>query len=169
MSNTNKEVTYTEMDKTIYNTLKDADRPLALSEISEAAGVEVKAGHIVAAIRKGIAVKADEPVIINKLTKKTACTYLKGTSTIDDLRAANPKMNFTEKEIALAALLTDEARTASQINEDAGLDAASAFKSGTFTSLVKKGVAVKGEDVEFTVSVPSKANAYLVGAEVKLD
>lgn len=166
MSNTNKEVTYTEMDKTIYNTLKSADHPLALSEISEAAGVEVKAGHIVAAIRKGIAVKADEPVIINKPTKKTACTYLKGAFTIDEARAANPETNFTKKEIALAALLTDEARTASQINEDAGLDAANAFKSGTFTSLVKKGIAAKGENVEFTVSVPSKANAYQVGATI---
>lgn len=162
----NKEVTYTEMDKTIYNTLKSADRPLALSEISEAAGVEIKAGHIVAAIRKGIAVKADEPVIANKRAKKSACTYLKGTSTIEDLRAANPKMNFTEKEIALAALLTDEARTASQINEDAGLDATSSFKPGTFTSLVKKGVAVKGEPVTFEVEVPTKVNAYVIGATV---
>jgi hypothetical protein len=163
-------INYTEMDKVIVSTLKTSETPLALCEISEAAGVEIKPGHITSAVKKGLVVKSDEPRIVDKPTKKTACTYMAG-KTIEEVLAANPKTNFTDNEKALATAVfgysDNTARTASMISEDAGLD--KPFASGVFTSLVKKGVLVKGDEVSFTVKVPTKANAYTVAATLPAD
>lgn len=166
---TNKTTTYTDMDKTIYSVLKNADRPLALCEISKIAGVNIKAGHIISATRKGIAAKADELVIVTKPTKKKVGTYFATGLTIEEFTARRPKNRVTAKEVALLDALNaldNTPRTISQINEDAGLDGDTMFKSGTFTSLVNKGLVAKGEDVEFAVEVPTKVNAYILGSTV---
>lgn len=136
--------------------LTDAAEPLTIAAISEKAGMEIKPGHIVAALRKKLIVKADEEVEEIRPDTKKVCTYKRGSLTVNAYTVEHPKVSFSETAVALANALTDEPATLDDLSKKAGID----FKSGHITSLVSKGIAEKGEEKAIETTKKVKVGAY---------
>lgn len=145
----------------IVKALAEADKPLTLDEISAATGMTIKAGHIVSALRKGLIVKDDAEVIVERPAVKKVSTYMRGEVSVDDYLAKFPKSSFSDTTRALADALTETPETLEEISARVG----TTFKSGHMTALVLKGIAAKGEEKEIPTTKKSKVSAYeLVGA-----
>lgn len=136
--------------------LTDAAEPLTIAAISEKAGMTIKAGHVVAALRKGLIVKADEEVEEVRPATKKVNTYKVGTVTIDAYTAEHPKVSFSDTAIALANALSNEPATLDELSEKAGIT----FKSGNMVSLVSKGIAEKGDEKTIETTKKVKVGAY---------
>ena len=145
----------------IVTALTDAAEPLTIAAISEKAGMEIKPGHIVAALRKGLIVKADEEVEEIRPATKKVNTYKRGSVTLDAFTADHPKAKFNETAIALVNTLADEPATLEELSKKAGID----FKSGHINSLTRLGIAEKGEEKAVETTKKVKVGAYKLAAE----
>lgn len=153
-----KQTVYTSMDKSIVSALKGAENGLTLAELAEATGLEVKSGHVVGAVKKGLIEVIGEREIARPGKRKVS-TY--AFVTADVLTNADGKsFNYTDNEKALlasAATVEGEftlAELAVVMNKER-------LTSGSINGLVKKGNIVKGEtDRTIEVTVKASVNVY---------
>lgn len=137
MSNTQvKEVKYTDIDKAIVGALANGEE-LTLAQLAEVTGKDIKAGHVVSAMKKGLIEAAgDVEVMRTSKSKVKAYTYVNNS--------LNARKEFTDKatEALNYASQMGEAFTIAELNEAFNVKVAPA----TITSLVKNGnIEVAGE------------------------
>lgn len=153
-----KQTVFTKTDKAIVEALKGAAEGLTLAELNEVTGLEIKSGHVVGAIKKGLIEPIGEKEI-QRPGKRKVSTYVFVTA--DALSNAEGKaFNYTDNEKALlAAAATIEgdftlAELATVMNKER-------LTSGSINGLVKKGNIAKGEaDRTIDVMVKSSVNVY---------
>ena len=153
-----KQTVFTKMDEALVNALKGASEGLTLSELNEATGLEVKSGHLVGAVKKGLIEVIGEREI-ERPGKRKVATYVFVTA--DALSNAEGKaFNYTDNEKALLSVAGSIegpftlAELAVAMNKER-------LTSGSINGLVKKGNIVKGEqDREIAVTVKASVNVY---------
>ena len=153
-----KQTVFTKTDKAIVEALKGAPEGLTLAELNEVTGLEVKSGHVVGAVKKGL-IEAIGEREIQRPGKRKVSTYL--FVTVDALSNAEGKtFNYTDNEKALltvAGSMTGDFTLA----ELAAAMGKERLTSGSINGLVKKGNIVKGaEDRTIEVQVKSSVNVY---------
>ena len=151
-------ITYTEQDRAIVSALKNAESGLTLAQINEAAGIEIKPGHIVSAMKKGLVSSIGE-VEVDKPAKRKVSTY--NFVTADVLTNAEGKpFNYTdsEKEVLAAAATFDRPFTLADLAAAMGVEK---LGSGRTNGLMKKGNITKGDVV--TVPCISKTPVKVYG------
>ena len=147
-----KPTTYTENDKVIVKTLKDAGKPLTLAEINSIANTSIKSGSITSARRKGLIADAGT-VPVNRTTFKYVNSYEFAT----DITNGDVKVSDAQKEILAVAktmkspFTLDDLRTAMS----------KSIPSGTINALVQRGNFLKGEPVKVSRTVVSEVNSYV--------
>ena len=166
-----KQTVFTQTDKAIVEALKGAPEGLTLAELNEISGMEIKSGHLVGAIKKGLAEAIGEREI-QRPGKRKVATYVFVTA--DALVNAEGKtFNYTDNETALLKVATefDGPFTLAELATAMGKERMS---SGSINGLVKKGNIAKGEqDRTIDVFVKSSVNVYgfvkdlPAGAEVR--
>lgn len=168
-----KTVTYTANDRAIVAVLKGADHPMTLAEINEKAHLNLKAGSITSALRKGLITKCGDKVPVKRRTKHKVSTYSFVTAEVlievrNDGGAPKP-YNYTPSETAILA-------TASTMPKDkpftlAELSAAhgSEVKSGNINSLLNKGNLVKVGTRIVDAWTTTKVSTYVFAADVPAD
>ena len=147
-----KPTTYTENDKVIVKTLKDAGKPLTLAEINSIANTSIKSGSITAARNKGLIDNAGT-VPVNRTTFKYVNSYEFAT----DITNGDVQVTDTQKEILAVAKTMDGAFTL----DDLRTAMSKSIPSGTITALVKRGNFIKGEPVKVNRTVVSEVNSYV--------
>ena len=154
-----KQTVFTKTDKSIVEALKGAVEGLTLSELNEATGIEIKSGHVVGAVKKGLIEAIGEREVTRPAKRKVA-TYVFVTA--DALSNAEGKaFNYTDNEKALlAAAATIEgdftlAELATVMNKER-------LTSGSINGLVKKGNIAKGEN-DRTVDTVAKSSVNVYG------
>lgn len=153
-----KQTVFTKVDAAVVNALKGAPEGLTLAELNEATGLEVKSGHLVGAIKKGL-VEAIGERDITRPGKRKVATYVFVTA--DALSNAEGKaFNYTDNEkalLAVAATMEGDftlAELAVAMNKER-------LTSGSINGLVKKGNIAKGEnDRTIDVTVKASVNVY---------
>ena len=153
-----KQTVFTKTDKAIVEALKGAPEGLTLAELNEATGLEVKSGHVVGAVKKGL-IEAIGEREIQRPGKRKVSTYVFVTA--DALSNAEGKaFNYTDNEkalLAVAATMEGDftlAELAAAMNKER-------LTSGSINGLVKKGNIAKGEaDRTIDVMVKSSVNVY---------
>ncbi len=153
-----KQTVFTQTDKAIVDALKGAADGLTLAELNEATGIEIKSGHVVGAVKKGLIETIGEREVFRPGKRKVA-TY--SFVTADALSNADGKaFNYTDNEKALLASASGIegeftlAELAVAMNKER-------LTSGSINGLVKKGNIVKGaEDRTIEVQVKSSVNVY---------
>lgn len=150
-----KSINYTENDRAIVAALK-GNEPMSLAEISEATGLNLVPGHIVAAMRKGLIAKAGEREV-EKMGTRAVCSY--EFVTADALKNAEGKeFNYTdsEKEILAAASEMESPFTLAKLSEVMGRK----ITSGSTNGLIRKGNIAKGEKVDVETTVKTIVSTY---------
>ena len=154
-----KQTVFTKTDKSIVEALKGAVEGLTLSELNEATGIEIKSGHVVGAVKKGLIEAIGEREVTRPAKRKVA-TYVFVTA--DALSNAEGKaFNYTDNEKALLAVAgTMEgdftlAELAVAMNKER-------LTSGSINGLVKKGNIAKGEN-DRTVDTVAKSSVNVYG------
>ena len=100
-----KQTVFTQMDKAIVGVLKGAPDGLTIAELKEATGLDIKSGHVVGAIKKGLIEAIGEREVFRPGTRKVA-TYVFVTA--DALNKEDGKAhNYTDNEKALLAVAKD--------------------------------------------------------------
>ncbi len=164
-----KKIVYTDNDKLIVNTLKGADAPMTMAELSEAAGVEFKSGHLTSARTKGLIGLGEDREVFRPAIKKVY-TYVYVTDelasrpSLKDGVAGKP-YTYSETEMAIINLLKDanEPMTLAQISEALGQD----LTSGSINALVnRKGNIAKGDQVEIETQRPANVHTYIYLSDV---
>ena len=153
-----KQTVFTKVDAAVVNALKGAPEGLTLAELNEATGLEVKSGHLVGAIKKGL-IEAIGERDITRPGKRKVATYVFVTA--DALSNAESKaFNYTDNEkalLAVAATMEGDftlAELAVAMNKER-------LTSGSINGLVKKGNIAKGEnDRTIDVTVKASVNVY---------
>lgn len=151
-----KTIVYTDNDRAIVNALKGTEG-LTLSELN-ATGLELKSGHIVSAMKKGLIETIGEKEVIRPTTRKVS-TY--NFVDADVHMGENGKaFNYTdnEKHVLEVAGGIESPFTLAKLAEAMGVEKLS---SGSINGLVKKGNITKGEMVE--VPAESKSNVKVYG------
>lgn len=151
-SKSSKPTTYTENDKVIVKTLKDAGKPLTLAEINSIANTSIKSGSITSARRKGLIEDAGT-VPVNRTTFKYVNSYEFAT----DITNGDVKVSDAQKEILAVAKTMDGAFTL----DDLRTAMSKSIPSGTINALVKRGNFLKGEPVKVSRIVVSEVNSYV--------
>ena len=124
-----KEIKYTDVDKAIVKALAGG-ASMTLAQLSEATGMDIKAGHVVAAMKKGLIEAAEEVEVIRPSKSKVkAYTY------VTDALGAKKEFTDKAKEALNYASQMGEAFTIAELNERFGVKVAPA----SITSLVKNG------------------------------
>ena len=154
-----KQTVFTKTDKSIVEALKGAAEGLTLAELNEATGIEIKSGHVVGAVKKGLIEAIGEREVTRPAKRKVA-TYVFVTA--DALSNAEGKaFNYTDNEKALLAVAgTMEgdftlAELAVAMNKER-------LTSGSINGLVKKGNIAKGEN-DRTVDTVAKSSVNVYG------
>lgn len=147
-----KPTTYTENDRVIVKTLKDAGKPLTLAEINSIANTSIKSGSITSARNKGLIENAGT-VPVNRTTFKYVNSYEFAT----DITNGDVQVTDAQKEILAVAksmegpFTLDDLRTAMS----------KSIPSGTINALVQRGNFTKGERVKVNRTVVSEVNSYV--------
>ena len=154
-----KQTVFTKTDKAIVDALKGAADGLTLAELNEATGMEIKSGHLVGAIKKGLVEAIGEREVFRAGKRKVA-TY--SFVTADALSNADGKaFNYTDNEkalLAVAATMEGDftlAELAVAMNKER-------LTSGSINGLVKKGNIAKGEN-DRTVDTFAKSSVNVYG------
>ena len=154
-----KQTVFTKTDKSIVEALKGAVEGLTLSELNEATGIEIKSGHVVGAVKKGLIEAIGEREVTRPAKRKVA-TYVFVTA--DALSNAEGKaFNYTDNEkalLAVAATMEGDftlAELAVAMNKER-------LTSGSINGLVKKGNIAKGEN-DRTVDTFAKSSVNVYG------
>ena len=156
MASTNKPINYTENDRAIVSALKGAENGLTLAGLCEATGLELKPGHIVSAMKKGL-IEAVNEIEVSKPGNRKVRTY--SFVTADVLANDGKPFNYTdgEKEVLNAAGSIDSPFTLTDLATAMNLDKIS---SGRINGLVKKGNIAKGDQVVVPCTVKSTVKVY---------
>ena len=155
-----KPTTYTENDRVIVKTLKDAGKPLTLAEINSIANTSIKSGSITSARNKGLIENAGT-VPVNRTTFKYVNSYEFAT----DITNGDVQVTDAQKEILAAAksikspFTLDDLRTAMS----------KSIPSGTINALVQRGNFTKGERVKVNRTVVSEVNSYVFKNDIPDD
>ena len=155
-----KPITYTENDRVIVKTLKDAGKPLTLAEINSIANTSIKSGSITAARNKGLIENAGT-VPVNRTTFK----YVNSYEFVTDITNGDVKVSDAQKEILAVAktmkspFTLDDLRTAMS----------KSIPSGTINALVQRGNFTKGERVKVNRTVVSEVNSYVFKNDIPDD
>lgn len=154
-----KQTVFTKTDKAIVEALKGAAEGLTLAELNEATGMEIKSGHVVGAVKKGLIEAIGEREVTRPAKRKVA-TYVFVTA--DALSNAEGKaFNYTDNEkalLAVAATMEGDftlAELAVAMNKER-------LTSGSINGLVKKGNIAKGEN-DRTVDTFAKSSVNVYG------
>ena len=154
-----KQTVFTKTDKSIVEALKGAVEGLTLAELNEATGLEIKSGHVVGAVKKGLIEAIGEREVTRPAKRKVA-TYVFVTA--DALSNADGKaFNYTDNEkalLAVAATMEGDftlAELAVAMNKER-------LTSGSINGLVKKGNIAKGEN-DRTVDTFAKSSVNVYG------
>lgn len=154
-----KQTVFTKTDKSIVEALKGAVEGLTLAELNEATGIEIKSGHVVGAVKKGLIEAIGEREVTRPAKRKVA-TYVFVTA--DALSNAEGKaFNYTDNEkalLAVAATMEGDftlAELAVAMNKER-------LTSGSINGLVKKGNIAKGEN-DRTVDTFAKSSVNVYG------
>lgn len=154
---TNK-INYTANDRAIVDALRNAPEGLTLAQLSEVTGLELKPGHIVSAMKKGLATVVNE-ITIEKPSKRKVFTY--SFVTADALSNAEGKaFNYTdgEKEVLNAASTMENPFTLADLAIAMNVEK---LTSGRINGLLKKGNIVKGDQI--TVPCVGKTDVKVFG------
>lgn len=159
-------ITYSNYDVAIVNALKGAENGLTLAAINEVAGIEVKPGHIVGAVKKGLVEPIGETEVY-KPTNRPVTVYHFETAEV--LKDANGKdYNYTagaNEVLAAAKNLVDF--TLAELATALGKEKMS---SGSVNHLVKKGNLSKLEEKRNVASMTkSSVNVYGFKADIPAD
>ena len=158
-----KQINYTENDRTIVNALKGAEGPMTLAQINETTNlVKLVAGNIVSAMRKGLIAKAGEVDVEKEGTRKV---YTYNFVSGDVMNKADGKpFNYTdgEKEILKTASEIDSPFTLETLSEKLGRK----VSSGSTNGLIKKGNITKGDQISVPCMVKSTVSTYAFVADI---
>jgi hypothetical protein len=162
MSKEIKKITYTENDRAIVDALRNSEG-MTLAELREATGIDLKPGHVVSAIKKGLIASIGEREVLRPATREVS-TYVYVNSDV----ATNAKgvaCNYSENETAVlnAAKGIEGAFTLAELADAMGLEKLS---SGSINGLVKKGNIAKGDMREIETTSKSKVKVYGFVAEI---
>ena len=162
MASTNKPINYTANDRAIVAALKGAENGLTLAGLCEATGLELKPGHIVSAMKKGLIESINE-IEVSKPGNRKVGTY--SFVTADVLANDGKPFNYTdgEKEVLTAAGGIDSPFTLADLATAMGVDKIS---SGRVNGLVKKGNIAKGDQVVVPCTVKSTVKVYGFVADI---
>lgn len=152
----NKPTSYTVNDRAIVDALRNAPEGLTLAGLCEATGLELKPGHVVSAMRKGLINSIGEVTVERPGTREVS-TY--NFVTADVLSKDGKPFNYTdgEKEVLKVAATIDSPFTLANLAEAMGLER---LTSGRINGLVKKGNITKGDMVEVPTTVKASAKIY---------
>ena len=152
----NKPTSYTANDRAIVDALRNAPEGLTLASLCEATGLELKPGHVVSAMKKGLIASIGEVTIERPGTREVS-TY--NFVTADVLTNDGKPFNYTdgEKEVLNAAAGIDSPFTLAELATAMGLEK---LTSGRINGLVKKGNITKGDMVEVPTTVKASAKVY---------
>ena len=93
-----KQTVFTQTDKAIVGALKGAPDGLTIAELKEATGLDIKSGHVVGAIKKGLIEAIGEREVFRPSTRKVAIYEF---VTADVLSKQDGKAhNYTDNEKA---------------------------------------------------------------------
>ena len=140
----------------LINIIKEANEPLTLAAISEAFGSKVAPGTITNLVQRGFIAKGED-VEVETNAKGSAKTYQVNAD------VAFPGTGKTEPTPSCKAVYDflaanpDNAFTIAAVNEALGTD----YKPGVFTALVKRGVVIKGDEVETTRKGKRSVGTYV--------
>lgn len=157
MSKKETKITYSENDYAIVDALRNSDG-LTLAELREVTGRDLKPGHVVSAIKKGLIASIGEREVIRP-AKREVSTYVYVNSDLAE------KANRTEGETAIlaAAANIDGAFTLAELASAMSLEKLS---SGSINGLVKKGNIAKGDMREIETTSKSKVKVYGFVSEI---
>ena len=162
---TPKQINYTANDRAIVGALKTATEGLTLAQLCEITGLEIKPGHIVSAMKKGLIAPIGE-VEISKPSKRKVSTYNFVTNEV--LTNDGKAFNYTdgEKEVLAAAAGIESPFTLADLASAMGLEKLS---SGRINGLVKKGNIAKGDQIEVPTTSKATVNVYGFVADIPAD
>ena len=153
-----KQTVFTQNDKAIVEALKANPDGLTLAELSTATGMEIKSGHLVGAMKKGLIEAIGSRELQIPTTRKVA-TYVFVTA--DPLSNAEGKAyNYTDNEKALLAVAAtfDGPFTLADLAVALGKEK---LTSGSTNGLMKKGNIAKGsEDRAVPAFTKREVNVY---------
>lgn len=152
----NKPTSYTVNDRAIVDALRNAPEGLTLAGLCEATGLELKPGHVVSAMRKGLIASISEVTVERPGTREVS-TY--NFATADVLSNGDKPFNYTdgEKEVLKVAATINSPFTLADLATAMGLEK---LTSGRINGLVKKGNITKGDMVEVPTTVKASAKVY---------
>lgn len=152
----NKPTSYTANDRAIVDALRNAPEGLTLAGLCEATGLELKPGHVVSAMKKGLINSIGEVTVERPGTREVS-TY--NFVTADVLTNGDKPFNYTdgEKEVLAAAAGIDSPFTLADLATAMNLDR---LTSGRINGLVKKGNITKGDMVSVPTVVKASAKVY---------
>lgn len=162
---TNK-INYTANDRAIVDALKNAPEGLTLAGLCAATGLELKPGHLVHAMGKGL-IEAIGDVEIVKPAKRKVNTY--NFVSGDFLSNADGKpFNYTdnEKEVLKVAATIDSPFTLADLAVAMGVEK---LASGRINGLVSKGNISKGDQVEVACTAKGTVRVYGFVADIPAD
>lgn len=153
-----KQTVFTKTDKAIVDALKGAADGLTLAELVNVTGMEIKSGHLVGAIKKGLVEAIGEKEILRPGKRKVATYHFETSEALSN--AEGKAFNYTDNEkvlLSVAATMEGDFTLA----ELAGAMGKERLTSGSINGLVKKGNISKGiEDRTIEVQVKSSVNVY---------
>lgn len=154
-----KQTVFTQNDRAIVNALKGNPDGLTLAELNEATGMEIKSGHVVGAVKKGLIEAIGEKEILRPGKRKVGVYRF---VTADALSNNEGKVfNYTDNEKSLlevAAKMEGDFTLA----ELAGAMGKERLTSGSINGLIKKGNIAKCEN-DCTVAVKTKSSVNVYG------
>lgn len=155
-------ITYSENDRAIVNALRDSEG-MTLAELREVTGLDLKPGHVVSAIKKGLIASIGEREVLRPATREVS-TYVYVNSDIANNAKGQP-CNYSENEMNVlrAASGIDGAFTLAELASAMGLEKLS---SGSINGLVKKGNIAKGDMREIETTSKSKVKVYGFVSEI---
>lgn len=165
MANKQSKIVYTDNDRAIVNALRNSEG-MTLSQLCDATGLVIKAGHIVSAIKKNLIAKTGE-VEAERPTMRKVGTYIYVDSdvhTVDNGKA----YNYTdgEREVLAAASSINSPFTLAQLATAMGREKLS---SGSINGLVKKGNITKGDQVEIPSVSKTSVGVYSFVNDIPAD
>lgn len=159
----NKPITYSENDRAIVGALKGTEG-LTLAEICAKTGLEIKAGHIVSAKKKGLIENIGEREIFKPSTKELSTYNFVTFDHTDIVKKDGSAVEYTDAHEAILNAASSFGRpfTMAELSEKVG----SPVYAGTLTALVNRGNLSRGEKIEVPCEVKSVVKVYGYLADV---
>lgn len=157
-----RKIVFTDNDRAIVNALRDSEG-LTLAELRDVTGIDLKPGHVVAAMRKGLIASIGEKEIFRPSTREVS-TYVYVNSDVAT-NAKGQACNYSENEsnVLKAAASFEGAFTLAELASAMGVEKLS---SGSINGLVKKGNIAKGDMREIETTSKSKVKVYGFVSEI---